>query len=167
MKLIYQFSIGLGEFQRFKSSFPFYLRQSPSSIIRTSSQVFFISHCSKPQPPSVFSFLTLLPPSFTFRYLYDFTGPIQIIKYNLPISGSLTSSVKHLLPCKVTDSQVPGLGWRYLRDGESGTIILPSAAAAANSLQSCPTLCDPIDGSPPGSTVTGTLHARSYKCVPG
>ena len=30
-------------------------------------------------------------------------------------------------------------------------------AAAANSLQSCPTLCDPIDGSPPGSTVPGIL----------
>ena len=33
-------------------------------------------------------------------------------------------------------------------------------AAAAKSLQSCPTLCDPIDGSPPGSTVPGILQAR-------
>ena len=32
--------------------------------------------------------------------------------------------------------------------------------AAAKSLQSCPTLCDPIDGSPPGSFVPGTLQAR-------
>ena len=32
------------------------------------------------------------------------------------------------------------------------------AAAAAKSLQSCPTLCDPIDGSPPGSPVPGVLH---------
>ena len=31
-------------------------------------------------------------------------------------------------------------------------------AAAAKSLQSCPTLCDPIDGSPPGSPVPGKLH---------
>ena len=36
-----------------------------------------------------------------------------------------------------------------------------SAAAAAKSLQSCPTLCDPIDGSPPGSTVPEILQARS------
>ena len=36
-----------------------------------------------------------------------------------------------------------------------------SAAAAAKSLQSCPTLCDLIDGSPPGSTVPGILQARS------
>ena len=34
--------------------------------------------------------------------------------------------------------------------------------AAANSLQSCPTLYDPIDGSPPGPTVPGILQARIY-----
>ena len=36
-------------------------------------------------------------------------------------------------------------------------------AAAAKSLQSCPTLCDPIDGSPPGSTVPGILQARTLE----
>ena len=35
-----------------------------------------------------------------------------------------------------------------------------AAAAATKSLQSCPTLCDPIDGSPPGSPVPGILQAR-------
>ena len=35
-----------------------------------------------------------------------------------------------------------------------------AAAAAAKSFQSCPTLCDPIDGSPPGSPVPGILQAR-------
>ena len=35
-----------------------------------------------------------------------------------------------------------------------------SAAAVAKSLQFCPTLCDPIDGSPPGSPVPGILKAR-------
>ena len=39
------------------------------------------------------------------------------------------------------------------------------AAAAAKSLQSCPTLCDPIDGSPPGSPVPGILQARTLKWV--
>ena len=38
-------------------------------------------------------------------------------------------------------------------------IMLPSAAAAAKSLQSCLTLCDPIDSSPPGSPVPGILQA--------
>ena len=37
---------------------------------------------------------------------------------------------------------------------------LATAAAAAKSLQSCPTLCNPIDGSPPGSPVPGILQAR-------
>ena len=40
-----------------------------------------------------------------------------------------------------------------------------AAAAAAKSLQSCPTLCDPIDGSPPGSPVPGILHARILEWV--
>ena len=39
------------------------------------------------------------------------------------------------------------------------------AAAAAKSLQSCPTLCDPIDGSPPGSAVLGILQARTLEWV--
>ena len=40
-----------------------------------------------------------------------------------------------------------------------------AAAAAAKSLQSCPTLCDPIDRSPPGSPVPGTLQARTLAWV--
>ena len=38
-------------------------------------------------------------------------------------------------------------------------------AAAAESLQSCPTLCNPTDGSPPGSPVPGTLQARTLEWV--
>ena len=41
----------------------------------------------------------------------------------------------------------------------------PTAAVAAKSLQSCPTLCDPIDGSPPGSPVPGILQARTLEWV--
>ena len=37
------------------------------------------------------------------------------------------------------------------------------AAAAAKSLQSCPTLCDPIDSNPPGSPVPGILQARTLE----
>ena len=39
------------------------------------------------------------------------------------------------------------------------------AAAAAKSPQSCPTLCDPIDGSPPGSPVPGIPQARTLESV--
>ena len=45
------------------------------------------------------------------------------------------------------------------------SILKVSAAAAAKSLQSCPTLCDPIDGSPPGSPVPGILQARTLEWV--
>ena len=41
----------------------------------------------------------------------------------------------------------------------------PAAAAAAKSLRSCPTLCDPIDGSPLGSSVSGILQARILQWV--
>ena len=46
---------------------------------------------------------------------------------------------------------------------ESWTV--KSAAAAAKSLQSCPTLCDPRDGSPPGSPVPGILQVRTLEWV--
>ena len=39
------------------------------------------------------------------------------------------------------------------------------AAAAAKSLQSCPTLCDPLDGSPSGSTIPGIFQARTLEWV--
>ena len=41
----------------------------------------------------------------------------------------------------------------------------PAATAAAKSLQSCPTLCDPRDGSPPGFPVPGILQERTLECI--
>ena len=50
-----------------------------------------------------------------------------------------------------------------------GLVLLSSviqvAAAIAKSLQSCPTLCNPIDGSPPSSPVPGILQARTLEWV--
>ena len=54
--------------------------------------------------------------------------------------------------------------WCELGLNECG-ILIWGAAAAAKSLQSCPTLCDPIDGSPPGSAVPGILQARTLEWV--
>ena len=48
-------------------------------------------------------------------------------------------------------------GWEGILEG--------NAAATATSLQSCLTLCDPIDGSPPGSPVPGILQARTLEWV--
>ena len=54
----------------------------------------------------------------------------------------------------------------YYGDKVRNTLKLPAAAAAAaKSLQSCPTLCDPIDGSPPDSPVPGILQARTLEWV--
>ena len=47
---------------------------------------------------------------------------------------------------------------------QTGTWVLP-AAATAKSLQSCLTLCNPIDGSPPGSPIPGILQARTLEWV--
>ena len=46
-----------------------------------------------------------------------------------------------------------------------GAEILYAVLCYANSLQSCPTLCDPIDGSPPGSPIPGILQARTLEWV--
>jgi len=51
--------------------------------------------------------------------------------------------------------------WEVLHDATTSI----TAAAAAKSLQLCPTLCDPIDGSPPGSPVPGILQARTLEWV--
>ena len=42
-------------------------------------------------------------------------------------------------------------------------LFLPAAATAAKSLQLCPTLCDPVDGSPPSSPTPGILQARTLE----
>ena len=52
--------------------------------------------------------------------------------------------------------------WEMFRNAN---VQMSYAAAAAKSLQSCPTLCDPIDGSPPGSPVPGILQARTLEWV--
>jgi len=55
--------------------------------------------------------------------------------------------------------------WTFVGKLISLLFNMLSAAAAAKSLQSFPTLCDPIDGSPPGSLVPGILQARTLEWV--
>ena len=79
----------------------------------------------------------------------------------------VSSSDQHLTyVCLWSASLLTGLGASW---AESSLHLPPSlstaAAAAAKSLQSCPTLCDPIDGSPPGSPVPGILQARVLEWV--
>ena len=46
-----------------------------------------------------------------------------------------------------------------------GLSVVAATATAAKSLQLCPALCDPINGSPPGSPVPGILQARTLEWV--
>ena len=55
--------------------------------------------------------------------------------------------------------------WKDLSSASWSSPSSPYAATAAESLQSCPTLCDPIDGSPPGSPVPGILQAGTLQWV--
>ena len=58
------------------------------------------------------------------------------------------------------------LNLRQLKSHRHRKCSLPSlAAAAAKSLRSCPTLCDPIDRSPTGSALPGILQARTLEWV--
>ena len=53
----------------------------------------------------------------------------------------------------------------YIDKIDTGAVSYLRPAAAAKSLQSWPTLCNPIDGSPPGSPVPGILQARTLEWV--
>ena len=56
-------------------------------------------------------------------------------------------------------------GGKANKDTSKCHVTFYTAAAATKSLQSCPTLCDPIDGSPPGSPIPGILQARTLEWV--
>ena len=65
---------------------------------------------------------------------------------------------------------LPSFWWFQIRFCGKVYLVLtpfmqPAAAATAKSLQSCPTLCDPIDGNSPGSSVPGILQARTLEWV--
>ena len=84
--------------------------------------------------------------------MHDSTEFTDLVFENL----SLLSKTKDI--CYPTSLRISLVG--------GGGADLIHAAAAAKSLQSCPTLCDPIDGSPPGSSVPGILQARRIlECV--
>ena len=65
----------------------------------------------------------------------------------------------------MTDSLIQSLGLLHLAVRVRELLSFYAAAAAAKLLQSCLTLCDPIDGSPPGSPVPGVLQARTLEWV--
>ena len=80
------------------------------------------------------------------------TKTLSVIKY--VFSTMLTQKfLQHLL------------GYMWLAGKTSAIVNAAAAAAAAKLLQSCPTLCDTIDGGPSGSSVPGILQARTMEWV--
>ena len=71
----------------------------------------------------------------------------------------------HFLLQGVFLTQGSNLGLLRCKQNLYGLSHHTAAAAAAKSLQSCPPLCDPIDGSPPGSSIPGILQARTLEWV--
>jgi len=69
------------------------------------------------------------------------------------------------IPHPGIEPRSPALQADSLPVGATREAQINLAATAAKSLQSCPTLCDPIDGSPPGSPVPGILQARTLEWV--
>ena len=96
-----------------------------------------------------------------FLWLHLQTQNSQIIHFNSKISCFI-SSVKFQLSLTNICSFVLKFLCISLKQF---LFIVSAAAAAAKSLQSCLTLCDPIDGSPPGSPVPGILQARTLEQV--
>ena len=76
------------------------------------------------------------------------------------VNGSNPRMVLQILPIVLGP-----ILWNHGVEIYSSFTAIHIAAAAAKSLQSCRTLCDPIDGSPPGSPVPGILQARTLECV--
>ena len=100
------------------------------------------------------------PPSMGFSRQEYWTGLPFPSPEDLPNSGIEPGSPA--LQADALPSKPPGKPSLKLSLIKS---INYTAAAAAKSLQSCPTLCNPIDGSPPGSPVPGILQARTLGWV--
>ena len=112
-------------------------------------------------------------PNFLVGRRSQFTLMLMKLKLQGPSSQAISLLLIHHLVLFFTppspSPQTQFCPWNLQRafcEGPSHvTLYLEPAAAAAKSLQSCPTLRDPIDGSPPGSSDSGILQARILEWV--
>ena len=97
-------------------------------------------------------------------------NPFQYFCLENPVNrgtswGSVHRVSKSRTQLKWLSSHILTIDKHLLSTRYSSKTLHELAAAAAKSLQSCLTLCDPIDGSPPGSSVPGILQARTLEWV--
>ena len=117
-----------------------------------------VTYCAHVCAQSCLSlFVTPWTPGDPTSFLYP--GIFQARILSFPPAGGLPNP-----GIKPTSTASPALQVDSLSLNHQGSSS-PTAAAAAESLQSCPTLWDPIDGSPPGSSIPGILQARTLEWV--
>ena len=118
-----------------------------------------------------FIFLELNCRDYTRKLLELINEYSKVAEYKINTQKSLAflytnnekieREIKETIPFTIATKRIKYLGIYLPKE----TKDLIYAAAAAKSLQSCPTLCDPIEGSPPGSPVPGILQARTLEWV--
>ena len=105
---------------------------------------------------------TPLKMSYCFNSLSTDVSEISILTIISPINNAVFTLALALAKISTQDKKK---GTQSLTQDDKHLLLVGAAAAAAKSLQSCPTLCDPIDGSPLGSSVPGILQARILEWV--
>ena len=120
---------------------------------------------------------------FLYFYFIDYAKAFDYVDHNrlwkilkgIRISDHLTCLLRNLYAGQeiIVRTEHGTTDWFKIGKGVHTSVychpayltFMQSAAAAAKLLQSCPTLCDPRDGSPPGSSVPGILQARTLEWV--
>ena len=101
------------------------------------------------------SFISVIVKRLPVRFILHFRNFMNVKRKGAPVQFSAFHPIS---PSKISFPLLPLIG-PYVKPQTCCT------AAAAKSLQSCSTLCDPTDGSPPGSTIPGIHQARTLEWV--
>ena len=110
------------------------------------------------------TFIRVVPPVSGSSFLETFC--FECIDWTIPFWPSISLSPWHAVSFTLSPSGLSGCLSRHMPHCNCAPLLLTKHhTAAAKSLQSCLTLCDPIDGSPWGSPVPGILQARTLEWV--
>ena len=134
--------------------------EEPGKLQPMESQRVRHAHCLRKQLESESETHSVMSDSLQLHGLYS---PWNFPSQNIGVGSH--SLLQGIFP---TQGSNPGLSqhrWILYSLRHQGSLIMKAVAAAAKSLQLCPTLWDPIDSSPPGSSIPGILQARTLEWV--